>query len=173
MPKRIIKEKSVFHTPWFALVARWTNPPGSRPYYAIRTTDYVSVIALTPAGKYILVRQYRPAVGCRTVEFPGGTVDAGMTPKETAVKELLEETGYRPGRLFAVGSLLPDAGRMMNRLWVFYAINCERVKGTASEEGISTFLASSNGMDQLIRSGKFNQALNIAALAIAHRKFKF
>jgi 8-oxo-dGTP pyrophosphatase MutT (NUDIX family) len=173
MSSRTLREEAVFRTPWFTLMARWLKPEGSAPYYAIRTTDYVSVVARTSQGAYILVRQYRAAVGGLTLELPSGTVDPGMTPRRTAVQELLEETGYRPGRLLAAGSLRPDTGRMMNRLWVFYAENCERVAGARTEKGISTLLVPAARMDRLVRSGKFDHALNVAALAVAQRKFKF
>lgn len=173
MQNRILREKAVFQTPWFALMARWLKPAGSKPYYAIRATDYVSMVARTSEGDFILVRQYRAAVGGFTLEFPSGTVDPGMTPRQTAVQELLEETGYRPGRLSAAGSLRPDTGRMMNRLWVFYAADCERVAGARTEKGISALLVSAARMDRLVRSGKFDHALNVAALAVVQRKFKF
>ncbi len=171
MVNKILREKTVFHTPWFELVARWLKPAGSQPYYAIRTTDYVSVVARTVQGRYILVRQFRSAVGGMTLELPSGTVDKGMTPRQTAVQELLEETGYRAGRLSAAGSLRPDTGRMMNRLWVFYAENCERVAGAKGEAGITTRLVSAPEMDRLLRTGKFAHALNVAALAVVWKKF--
>lgn len=173
MKSRVLRDETVFSTPWFELVARYLKPAGSEPYYGIRTTDYVSVIARTENGDYILVRQYRSAVGSITLELPSGTVDKGMTPRQTAIQELLEETGHRPGKLRAAGYLRPDTGRMMNRLWVFYAENCVRVPGAKGEAGISTCLVSPARMNRLILSGKFDHALNVAALTIAQKKFKF
>ncbi|KAL3905839.1 MAG: hypothetical protein SGILL_009517, partial [Bacillariaceae sp.] len=42
----------------------------------------------------ILVEQFRPPVGCATLEFPAGLMDDGETAVEAALRELKEETGY-------------------------------------------------------------------------------
>ena len=42
-------------------------------------------------GKLLFVRQYRPAVGCETLEIPAGLVDPGETPEQAALRELAEE----------------------------------------------------------------------------------
>jgi len=42
----------------------------------------------------LLVEQYRPPLGRRTLEFPAGLIDEGETPQEAALRELHEETGY-------------------------------------------------------------------------------
>jgi ADP-ribose pyrophosphatase len=41
-----------------------------------------------------LQKQYRPPVDKIVIEVPAGLIDAGETPEECAVRELLEETGY-------------------------------------------------------------------------------
>eukprot|EP00927_Polykrikos_kofoidii_P075276 TRINITY_DN71393_c0_g1_i1.p1 TRINITY_DN71393_c0_g1~~TRINITY_DN71393_c0_g1_i1.p1 ORF type:complete len:270 (+),score=43.00 TRINITY_DN71393_c0_g1_i1:70-810(+) len=73
---------------------------------ASRTTrrgscDAVGIVALlrragTPVteAELLLVRQYRPAVDCFTLEFPAGLVDEGELPEVAALRELKEETGY-------------------------------------------------------------------------------
>src|SRR3954447_4362458 len=86
-------EKVVFDTKWFQIVAR--QFPGSKdPHYLINSTDFVDVVAVTEAGKLLLVRQFRPAAGRETLELPSGHVEAGETPEDAVRKELLEETGY-------------------------------------------------------------------------------
>jgi 8-oxo-dGTP pyrophosphatase MutT (NUDIX family) len=45
--------------------------------------------------KIILVKQFRYPINMYSIEFPAGLIDDGETPESTAVRELLEETGYR------------------------------------------------------------------------------
>ena len=44
--------------------------------------------------KIILVKQFRFPIDMYSIEFPAGLIDKGETPESTAVRELLEETGY-------------------------------------------------------------------------------
>lgn len=169
--RKIVKIESVFATPWFDVMAQWVGDD-TNPFYALSVSDYVSIVAVTPDQNYILVRQFRAAVSGLTVEFPSGTVDKGVTPRQTAIRELFEETGYKAGSMRLAGVLRPDTGRLMNRLWVFYAESCRIVAGAKSESGIEPFVVSSKRLDNMIRAGKFNHALNLAAFALVKNKFK-
>ena len=62
----------------------------------------VIIIARTPEGKLLFVEQVRVPIQCRTIEMPAGLVgdfDAGESLLVAAGRELLEETGWRAGRL--------------------------------------------------------------------------
>ncbi|KAI9004479.1 NUDIX hydrolase domain-like protein [Hyaloraphidium curvatum] len=71
---------------------RTTRPEGG-------DCDSVAVFALLRRTGHppatLLVEQFRPAVGCRTLELPAGLVDPGESPAEAALRELREETGFR------------------------------------------------------------------------------
>jgi len=56
-----------------------------------------SVAVLARVGDEILmVRQYRLVLGDYTLEIPAGTLRRGEAPEQAAVREMVEETGYRP-----------------------------------------------------------------------------
>ncbi|MFW5839387.1 MAG: NUDIX hydrolase [Planctomycetota bacterium] len=64
----------------------------------------VGMMAYTDDGKVVLIEQYRPPTGSTVIEIPAGLV--GDEPDrrseamaEAAGRELLEETGYRAGRI--------------------------------------------------------------------------
>ncbi|MEM1597019.1 MAG: NUDIX hydrolase [Pyrobaculum sp.] len=69
----------------------------------------VAVLALQ-GGRALLVRQFRPALGAWTLEIPAGTLEQGEDPHEAAVREMVEETGYRPRALEPLGQFHPTPG---------------------------------------------------------------
>ena len=61
----------------------------------IKHIGAAAVIPVDHEGKIIMVRQYRNASDCITLEIPAGTLDAkNEDPKACALRELEEETGY-------------------------------------------------------------------------------
>jgi ADP-ribose pyrophosphatase len=164
----LITSRSVeLTTPWFDLVAKRIHVD-EPPYYSLRMSDYVSVIALTAEQQVVLVRQYRPAVECHTLELPSGHVDADETPEQSARRELTEETGYYADSMELLGALLTDTGRHENRLWCFLApMVIPLDSGYDPEPGIETVLVHRHALLDMICAGEYNHALNLAVLMMA------
>ncbi len=59
------------------------------------------VATLEPSKRLILVRQFRPPLNGKVIEFPAGLIDEGENAAQTAVRELYEETGYH-GKVVAI-----------------------------------------------------------------------
>ena len=49
---------------------------------------------LKPSNRLVLIRQYRPPADTYMIEFPAGLIDPKETAEATAIRELIEETGY-------------------------------------------------------------------------------
>lgn len=65
----------------------------------VNSEGIVVLVAVTDAGKLLLVEQYRPAVGRRVLELPAGlsgddAAKRGEALETAAQRELEEETGY-------------------------------------------------------------------------------
>lgn len=69
------------------------------------STDSVNVVASTPEGKLLFVRQYRFGIGRETIELPGGIVDHGEEAIDGAVRELREETGFTAAHWQSLGKV--------------------------------------------------------------------
>lgn len=168
---RVTRVRSVFHTPWFDLVARFVDYDDERPFYSVQTDDYVTVVPVTSDGGVVLVRQYRPAVEKWTLEFPAGHVDPGQSPEDAARAELEEETAHTAAKFESLGVLHPDTGRLSNRMWCFAA------KGVVPlpiprdpEAGIEVVIEPVENLGCLMDAGVFDHALHIAAANLATRK---
>jgi 8-oxo-dGTP pyrophosphatase MutT (NUDIX family) len=59
----------------------------------------VVMVGVTPGGKVILEKQFRPPMGRDVIELPAGLVETGESMEEAARRELIEETGWSAGAL--------------------------------------------------------------------------
>ena len=59
----------------------------------------VAVVPQLPDGRVILIRQYRRPAGQELLEIPAGTREPGEDAEACVRRELVEEIGYRAGRL--------------------------------------------------------------------------
>ena len=79
----------------------------------------VIVIAVTPADEVLFVEQYRVPLGARTIEMPAGLVGddrAEDSLVEAARRELIEETGWSPGRVDVLLTGPTSAGMSNERI---------------------------------------------------------
>ncbi len=131
----------------------------------IDAPDWVNVIARTPEGSYVLVRQVRHGLRREMVETPGGTVDLGEDPLETARRELCEETGYVSEQWRTLGLIHPNPAIQNNRCHIFLAEACVKAQDLEQDEGedIQVELWSKDRVMQALRSCEISCALVMAS----------
>ncbi|MFG1669083.1 NUDIX hydrolase [Streptomyces sp. Y7] len=85
-PKRFIREKL-------------RMPDGEDiDWYYVDTPHSVMIVPITADGDVVLIRQYRYNLKKYTLELPAGTVMRGESPRDAALRELWEETGFKLAR---------------------------------------------------------------------------
>lgn len=166
---QIIDRKEVFATPWFNVVAKSVaGGDPAAPYYVLDLDDYVSVVAVTENEEILLVRQYRPVVEGYTLELPSGHVEVGESPEQTMRRELSEETGYEAAEIELLGCLIPDVGRLANRMWCYFAPNVKPCSpGTEIEPGIDLIVCDRRRLIRYLTDGQLDHALNLAVILLA------
>ena len=90
----------------------------------------VIVIAVTPADEVLFVEQYRVPLGARTIEMPAGLVGddhAEDTLADAARRELIEETGWAPGRVDVLLVGPTSSGMSNERIAFARALDLRRV----------------------------------------------
>ncbi|MEO9365742.1 MULTISPECIES: NUDIX hydrolase [Candidatus Nitrosocaldus] len=94
----------------------------------------VAILPVLDDGRVVLERHYRHAIGKELIEIPAGKVEEGESVEECAQRELVEETGYRAGRLEYMGRCYMTPGYCNELIHFFIASNLERVSSVSMDE---------------------------------------
>lgn len=103
-------------------------------FFVIKSPDWCQIIALTEEEELILVKQFRFGSLEYSLEVPGGLIEEGETPLNTAVRELQEETGYKGTNETVIGMCEPNPAIMNNRSYFVLINNCKQVSAPNWDE---------------------------------------
>lgn len=92
------------------------------------------ILPILPDGRVILIRNRRDAVDKTLLELPAGTIDPGENAEACAGRELIEETGYRAGKLTLLGAFYSSPGVMNEKLWAYLAEDLTEDRTNLDEE---------------------------------------
>lgn len=111
--------------------------------FAGRANGIRAVVILAEVeGDILLVEQYRVPLGKASLELPAGLIgdeEAGEAVEAAAIRELEEETGYRPGRIERLGDFYASPGMLSESFSLVRAHDLVRVGegGGVAGEGIT------------------------------------
>jgi len=117
--------------PWYEQITKEVIFPCEREpqlYYSIKPSDYVTALTHTLDNRFIILKQYRPAVEDYTYELPSGHLEDGESPDEAVRRELREETGCVADHVSLLGEVIPDTGRLENRFSSRFLMQVHRLE---------------------------------------------
>ncbi len=170
-------EKRLLYSAPILSVHQQTNtaPDGSQGnYIVIDAPDWVIVIpVLESPQRLVMVRQWRHGSHSLSTEFPGGVIDYGESPAQAAERELLEETGYKAGRLTHLGSMSPNPAIFSNKVHCFVAedLTATGTQNLDKDEFVEYFSLSEEDVHNIMGTQDFPHALMTAAFEL-YRKYK-
>lgn len=146
-------------------VARSPRTGKSHSFYILESHDWVNVIPLISEHEVVLIRQFRHGVRDFTLEIPGGIVEEEDTPKESARRELLEETGYDAGEMIPLGWVYPNPAILNNKCYTFIAKDLIKkgVQLLDDKEDIEVEIRALSEIPSLIKEGLINHSLVLVA----------
>ena len=123
-------ERPIYTSDWVSLALVDVEPPGGHRFdhHVVRSAaPAAGTLVEDPDRGLLLLWRHRFITDTWGWEIPAGRVDAGETPAEAAAREVLEETGWRPGPLTQVFRFHPSNGLMDQVFHIFHAAGADYV----------------------------------------------
>ncbi|MCH0539140.1 NUDIX hydrolase [Streptomyces sp. MUM 203J] len=122
-------ERQVYTDPWVRLsLVDVQQPDGRRLDYSVVRLRHLAVAAVVNDRREVLMMwRHRFITDTWAWELPMGLVEDGETPAQAAAREVLEETGWRPGPLRPLIYAEPANGITDAQHHVFRADTATRV----------------------------------------------
>ena len=125
----------------------------------------VAIVAVDADDNILLVKQYRRAAEKDLLEVPAGCVDPGEGSDATVIREMQEETGYRPNRIKRLGGFYSAPGFCTEYLHLYLATELAPSRLHAEDtDSIDLVRVPLDEVEELIDSGAICDAKSIAGL---------
>lgn len=129
-----------------------------------------AIVPVFEDGTIMLIKQFRYPPRRTFIEVPAGKIDSGESPKSTAKRELIEETGIRCEFMQKTGSFFPAIGYADEEIHVFIAWGLTQSDQDVDEDEfvIKHRVPFSEAL-KLIYKGDIQDAKTICSIIQAHQ----
>jgi ADP-ribose pyrophosphatase len=166
--------ETVFETPWFGIEREYFDNDKSlngEPFYRLLIPDGVMVLALTGDDEIVMVKQFRPALKQVTMELPAGYLEKDEDPRDAAIRELYEETGFRCDEMQPLGPGRVMMSRCSAVQHSFVGIGATLDSGFHPQEDIEVVLEPPSKLPELFNAGEFQSLSGFGLLTLAALKY--
>ena len=171
-PPEIIKQRLLYRGRKFDYeVINIRLPNGVEgDWECIRHPGGAMAVPITSDGKFVLVKQYRFALGGRLLEFPAGTIEPNEDPGETIKREIEEETGYSAASWQSLGKFPLAPGYSDEYIYAFLAQDLTKLENPPqqdADEDIEVVLMSAEELEAAILNDEAIDAKSITGFYMA------
>jgi 8-oxo-dGTP pyrophosphatase MutT (NUDIX family) len=140
----------------------------------VRHPGAVAVVPILDGDRLVLVRQYRAAIDEHVLELPAGIRDVEDEPTATtAERELLEETGYRAGRVEFLTRFANSVGFTDEEVEIFLArdltLDRKSLQGIEEQHMTVEEVPLDDALG-LIEEGRLRDAKTVVGVLLALRR---
>jgi 8-oxo-dGDP phosphatase len=165
---RVHQERTVYDSEWVRLVQVEIEPPDGRRFWhhVVRLQTVALAAVFDDQDRVLMIWRHRFVPDAYGWELPGGIVDSGEDPPDTASRETEEETGWRPkAPLRHIASFQPMPGMVDTPHKLYMATGATYISEPTDHEeaGVVEWIPMTDVPD-LIRSGKVAGAGSLVGL---------
>jgi len=132
--------------------------------------EAAAILAFPDRDHILMVRQWRYAIACETLEIPAGKVDPGEAAEMCAGRELMEETGQRASRLLEIFSYYPAIGYANEMIRIFIASGLEKISVQEEDEISGVEILKLDQVHDMVMSGRIRDGKTVIGLSLFRAK---
>jgi 8-oxo-dGTP pyrophosphatase MutT (NUDIX family) len=161
-------ERWIYQSDWVGLsLVDVELPSGARfEHHVVRMPAGAAGVAVQdPARGVLLLWRHRMTTDTWGWEIPAGRIDAGESPDVAAEREVLEETGWRPGKLHHLVTYHPTNGTSDATFHLFAADGATHVGDPSDpDESERVEWMPWDEVREEMRAGRVQDGLSLTAL---------
>lgn len=166
---KVLSSKIIYKGKWLTLRCDYIiKPDGTRAVHEIIERRNCVLIIPKQGDKYYMVKMYRYPVNSESWEFPQGFINEGENPKQSAIREVEEETGFCPKTCKKLGFIWTWAGLLRQKMYIFlsndYTLGTSKLDETEKDLQLSQF--SYDEIIKMVKEGKIQNSATLAALTL-------
>lgn len=172
---KIDKKETVFSCPWFRVEKESIRIPKKNilsDYFLTYSADIVTIVALDPENKMLILKEYKHGYGKETFTLPSGIIEKNESPLAAAKRELLEETGYTSEDFTLIAKTFPNPtnGKFCKYTFLAHRISKKSAQKLDQTEEIKVFKKDLKTVLKMIQKNTLKSDLNIASFFTAMLK---
>lgn len=164
-------ERTIYESEWVRLCLADVEVPGLRRFehHVVRVPCEAAGTVVHDAGRgLLLLWRHRFITDTWGWEIPAGGVDPGESPEQAALRETVEETGWRPNALRPLFTYRPAHGLLDQRFNIFVGEDPVHVgEPTDPAESERVEWVSREEVAEIARSGQMVDGLSLTAVLYA------
>lgn len=132
----------------------------------------VCILAVNEKREILMVKQYRKPFDEILLELPAGKLEKDEKPEDCAIRELEEETGFKPLKLYHMHTIYPSPGFCNEKLYLYFCN--EMVTGKVNpdeDEFVEVETILYEDAVKMIFEGKIKDAKSIVGIFMAKKFF--
>lgn len=142
-----------------------TNKGNEIHYDFVHHQEAAAIVPIDKEGKIILVKQYRNAVDDYLLEIPAGLVEENEDPKDCAIRECEEETGYKVKNAEHLIDIYVSPGFCNEMISIYYSKDLTLTQQNLDENEV--IILEKYPLDEvldLIKTGVIKDAKTVAGI---------
>lgn len=133
----------------------------------VRHPGSVAIIPILDGGQICLIKNRRVTVDETLIEIPAGTMEPPEPPLDCAHRELIEETGFRAGKMELMQTIYPAPGILDEKMHLFVATQLEAgPPAREAYEQIENYVVSIAEAKRMVADGQIMDAKTIVAILL-------